>query len=122
LWLVEDVDSWVLSQAELGRKVVVKCGEEGAISVNDNGELIRVEAAPAQVVDTTGAGDAFCGAFASTLKASGDTRFAMAWAAAAASAVIEGHGALHAVVKDRRDEVRERAGALLGAVQVERGE
>jgi sugar/nucleoside kinase (ribokinase family) len=122
LWLVDDVDGWVVMQAQRGRKVVVKCGEEGAVGVNNNGELIRVEAAPAKVVDTTGAGDAFCGAFASTFKASGDTRSAMAWAAAAASAVIEGHGALHAVVEDRRNDVRERAGALLGAVQVERGE
>lgn len=121
LWLVDDVDRWVLAQAQRGRKVVVKCGAEGAISVSDNGDLIRMEAAPARVIDTTGAGDTFCGAFASTLRSHGDTRSAMAWAAAAASVVIEGHGALHAVVKDRRKDVKDRAGALLGAVRVERG-
>jgi sugar/nucleoside kinase (ribokinase family) len=121
LWLVDDVDRWVLSQAQRGRKVVVKCGGEGAISVNENGDLIKMEAAPGRVVDTTGAGDAFCGAFASKLSSRGDTRSAMAWAAAAASVVIEGYGALHAVLKDRRGDVEDRAGTLLGAVQVERG-
>ena len=121
LWLVDDIDRWVLAQAQRGRKVVVKCGAEGAIGVSDNGELIRMEAAPAEVVDSTGAGDTFCGAFTSTLKSDGDMRSAMAWGAAAASVVIEAHGALDAVIKDRRRDVKDRAGALLGAVQAERG-
>lgn len=121
LWLVDDVDRWVLSQAQRGRRVVVKCAAEGAVSVSENGDLIRMEAAPATVVDTTGAGDTFCGAFASALKSRGDIRSAMAWGAAAASVVIEAYGALHAVMNDRRQDVKDRAGILLGAVQVERG-
>lgn len=113
LWPTEDVESWVLAQAHRGRRVVVKRGEEGAIGMSKEGDLIRMDAAPAQVVDTTGAGDTYCGAFAAMFNSVADTRNAMAWAASAASVVIEGYGALHAVAEDRRDEVKLRATTLL---------
>jgi sugar/nucleoside kinase (ribokinase family) len=113
LWPAEDVETWVLAQAQQGRSVVVKRGAEGAIGMSKEGGLIRMEAAPAQVVDTTGAGDTYCGAFAATFNSVADTRNAMAWAASAASVVIESHGALHAVADDRRDEVKARAATLL---------
>jgi len=113
LWPAEDVKSWVLAQAHRGRSVIVKRGAEGAIGASKGGDLIRMDAAPAQVVDTTGAGDTYCGAFAATFNWVADTRNAMAWAASAASVVIEGYGALHAVAEDRRAEVKVRATALL---------
>ncbi|HJQ29709.1 MAG TPA: sugar kinase [Rubrobacter sp.] len=43
--------------------VVLKLGAEGAIYAGANGERSRVPAARAQVVDTTGAGDAMCAGF-----------------------------------------------------------
>jgi ribokinase len=113
LWPAEDVQSWVLAQANRGRSVVVKRGREGAIGMAKEGDLIRMDAVPAHVVDTTGAGDAYCGAFAATFNWVADARVAMAWAAAAASVVIEGYGALHAVAEDRRNDVKVRAAALL---------
>ncbi len=113
LWLARDVESWVLAQANRGRTVVVKRGAEGAIGMSKEGDLIRMEAAPAHVVDTTGAGDAYCGAFAAMFNRVADARTAMAGAAAAASVVIEGYGALHAVAEDRRNDVKARATELL---------
>jgi len=49
---------------QLGPKVVIlTLGGDGAL-VWDEGEVISIPAMPVDVVDTTGAGDAFCGAFA----------------------------------------------------------
>ncbi|WP_113701566.1 carbohydrate kinase family protein [Nonomuraea lactucae] len=44
--------------ARRGTTPVIKCGGEGALSI-DGGELIRVPAVPAHVTDTVGAGDSF---------------------------------------------------------------
>jgi ribokinase len=51
--------------AKMGPKVVViKCGEEGVLVLNrDTGEWFKQEPVSDKVVDTTGAGDAFCGGF-----------------------------------------------------------
>jgi sugar/nucleoside kinase (ribokinase family) len=43
--------------------VVLKLGAEGALYASADGELARVQAAPARVADTTGAGDALCAGF-----------------------------------------------------------
>jgi ribokinase len=74
------------------RAVVVTLGAEGAVVVEgDRAELIpapRVEA-----VDTTGAGDAFCGALAQALDSGGDLVEAARWAARAAAASVTRLGA-----------------------------
>ncbi|CAN5591992.1 sugar kinase [soil metagenome] len=43
--------------------VVLKLGAEGALYANSDGERVLLPAAPAQVVDATGAGDALCAGF-----------------------------------------------------------
>jgi sugar/nucleoside kinase (ribokinase family) len=43
--------------------VVLKLGAEGALYADVDGERVRLPAAPARVVDTTGAGDALCAGF-----------------------------------------------------------
>lgn len=42
---------------------VITCGPEGAVAVH-GGQLVRVAGVPADAVDTTGAGDLFCSAYA----------------------------------------------------------
>ena len=46
--------------------VIITLGAEGALA-NIEGRTVRAPAPPVKVVDTTGAGDAFCGAFAARL-------------------------------------------------------
>jgi ribokinase len=74
------------------RAVVVTLGAEGAVVVEgDRAELIpapRVEA-----VDTTGAGDAFCGALAQALDSGADLVEAASWATRAAAASVTRLGA-----------------------------
>jgi sugar/nucleoside kinase (ribokinase family) len=58
-------DAVALTLASRGGSVVVKQGADGAVMVS-GGELHRVAAVPTEVVDTTGAGDAFCAGFLSS--------------------------------------------------------
>lgn len=50
--------------ARTGTRLVVTLGSRGAALVNRDGTVTLVPAVPVEVVDTTGAGDAFVGAFA----------------------------------------------------------
>jgi sugar/nucleoside kinase (ribokinase family) len=86
---------------------VVKLGPEGSLVAADDG-IWHVPAAPARVVDVTGAGDSYCGAFSAALARGDHPVTAARWAAAAASVVVECLGALldpellrNGVVRDR---------------------
>lgn len=75
--------------------VVVKLGAEGCL-VHDRpgGRTFRVPAHPAAVVDTTGAGDSFCGGFLAARLGMGlDVEAAARAGAVAASFAVEGRGA-----------------------------
>jgi ribokinase len=47
-----------------GTRMLVTLGERGAALLTTQGELVEIAAAPVEAIDTTGAGDAFVGAFA----------------------------------------------------------
>lgn len=85
--------------------VVLKLGSEGSLVYQrDRDRFTPIPAAPARVLDVTGAGDAFCGAFAVGLSETGNPVTAACWGAVAASFVIEGFGALHALERSRKEE------------------
>ncbi len=63
VWEVPDAEAALELVASFGpAHVVVSCGAEGAIMAGPDGALVRSAAFPTQVVDPTGAGDAFCAA------------------------------------------------------------
>jgi ribokinase len=72
--------------------VIVTLGKAGALAVNRAG-LHRVEGRPAKVVDTTGAGDCFCGVLAARLAEGASLEDAMLWANVAAGLSTETPGA-----------------------------
>jgi ribokinase len=77
---------------DAARAVVVTLGAEGAVVVE--GERVeRVPAPTVDAVDTTGAGDAFCGALAQALDSGADLVEAARWAARAAAASVTRPGA-----------------------------
>jgi len=76
--------------------IVVSLGAAGAVAVLADG-LEMVEGRPAKVVDTTGAGDCFCGVLAAKLAEGAALGEAMVWANAAASLSVERHGAMPAM-------------------------
>ncbi|MCU5774794.1 ribokinase [Erwiniaceae bacterium BAC15a-03b] len=74
------------------RRVIITMGSRGAL-LYDNQQFQHIAAFPALSVDTTGAGDAFNGAFAAAI-ASGDTiAQAATYASAFASLAVEREGA-----------------------------
>ncbi|MEV6763135.1 sugar kinase [Streptomyces sp. NPDC051105] len=82
--------------AELSRRVplvVAKAGADGALVAEGGGVLARVPAEPATPRDTTGAGDAFTGAFLAALVAGADPGEAAARGCGAGARAVERVGA-----------------------------
>jgi len=104
--------------------VVVKKGEHGAVLVHRDG-LATIPAYPSeqhQVVDPTGAGDAFAGGMMGHLAAVGMTDFAsiqtaLAWGTVTASFVIESFG-LSRLAEICRSDIDERMREFQGLARV----
>jgi ribokinase len=76
----------------LGRTVIATLGADGAVAATAKG-LIRVPALPVTPVDTTGAGDTFCGVLAAYLDRGAGMADAMRMAAIAGSLACTTEGA-----------------------------
>lgn len=74
-------------------KLVITQGSRGVSACLGNGEVLNVPVRPAQVVDTTGAGDTLNGAFAVRIAGGEDLRSALIYANTAASLSTEKFGA-----------------------------
>ncbi|MCH7612481.1 MAG: sugar kinase [Candidatus Marinimicrobia bacterium] len=89
-------------------KVIVKLGSEGALFISET-DPIRIGAYPVEkIVDPTGAGDVFAGAFSGILAAGGNEVEAIIQASALASICVEGFGAekiLNCSVEDVTDRI-----------------
>jgi ribokinase len=97
-----DTDA-ALRQLHTGRPgVVLTLGSRGAVAATREGDA-TVAAVPTVVVDTTGAGDAFCGALAAELVAGTDLAAAVRLAVRAGSYAVTGAGARGALA--RRSDV-----------------
>lgn len=80
--------------AGLGRAAIVTLGAQGAWMARRDGALVKVPAPRVHAVDTTGAGDAFCGAFAAAMLRSNDLERALREGVAAGSLACTGPGAI----------------------------
>lgn len=90
------------------RIVAIKLGAEGALVYDgDEDRFWRIPTYPAAVVDTTGAGDSFCGGFMSSFVNRGDLEWAGLCGAVSASFAIEGHG-LSRMLRTSRHEAQQR--------------
>ena len=79
---------------ELGAgTVVITLGAAGSFGLGADGEPVRVPAAPANVVDTTAAGDTFIGALAAGRARSFSLAEAMSWGSLAAAITVGRLGA-----------------------------
>jgi ribokinase len=77
----------------VGKGVIVTLGAEGAMLFEHHRPPHRQVSSKVEVVDTTGAGDAFTGAFAARWIADGDARAALAWGLAAGALACTAQGA-----------------------------
>jgi ribokinase len=86
-------DPLMLARSVAGaRAVVVTLGADGAVVVEGE-RFERVPAPRVKVVDTTGAGDAFCGALAQALAEGAQLVEAARWAVRVAAVSVTRHGA-----------------------------
>lgn len=92
------------------KNAVLTLGGAGAVYAGEAG-VFRQEAVPAEVVDTTGAGDTFAGFYLGALLSGTDVPAALRFAAAAAAIAITRPGASAAI--PNRDEVLEYLNGLL---------
>ncbi len=76
-----------------GQWVLVTLGAAGAVAVSRDQAMARPACRAPAVVDTTGAGDCFCGALAARLAEDATLETAMAFAAAAAALSVSRSGA-----------------------------
>lgn len=95
--------------AELGPNIVViKMGGRGSLSYHaGTGQTVWLPACPARVVDTTGAGDAFCAGFLAALLRDGSLEAAARAGAVAASFAVESFG-LSALAAATPSSIRKR--------------
>jgi len=95
-----DVDAVVDTARRLasfpGQIVIVTLGAAGAVAL-DKDAVVRVEGRAVNVLDTTGAGDCFCGILAARLAEGSGLEEAMVWANAGASLSVERPGAMPAM-------------------------
>jgi ribokinase len=90
----DDVDAAVARLLQDVPEVVVTLGAAGALVASRGRAAVRLPGVPARaVVDTTGAGDVFCGALAAARAAGADPVAAAELACAAASLSVERPGA-----------------------------
>jgi ribokinase len=76
------------------RAVITTLGAAGAVLTDFSGQTSTIPAIPAQVVDTTGAGDAFAGVLAARLALGDSLLTAARWGTAAGSLAVRAAGAL----------------------------
>jgi hypothetical protein len=91
---------------------VIRLGVGGSIGIHE-GTITWMPAFPVTASGVTGGGDAYSGAFAAMFAAGRDLPMAMAWATAAASAVVESGETLDPLNAFARSRVESRARALL---------
>jgi ribokinase len=101
--------------ARVGAAVIVTLGAEGAVLFRKDGPPIRRQTYPVQVVDTTGAGDAFIGAFAARYAETGDLAHALPWGLAAGALACTTLGATPSFADRGRIEALVARHAELGA-------
>lgn len=96
IWDPADLHAWLRQQAsDHVCHMGVKLGELGSIVCDaQSGRLIRAPAFPARVVDTTGAGDGYCGGFVAGLVNGRPLAECAAMGTVSASYVVEACGAL----------------------------
>jgi ribokinase len=83
----------VLKSFRPGKNTIVTLGSQGAVCILADGSLTRVSAPKVTAIDTTGAGDAFVGAFAYSLSNGNDPVSAMALGIRIASLSVTRKGA-----------------------------
>ncbi|MCU1546015.1 MAG: ribokinase [Homoserinimonas sp.] len=101
---VDDLAEASLAVAARVRRVVVTLGADGAAYYDEGVKVGEVTPPHVTPVDTTGAGDTFCGAFAAAIAEGQDLTAAARFATAAAALSVESLGAVPSIPGRERIE------------------
>ncbi|MDQ3396673.1 MAG: carbohydrate kinase family protein [Deinococcota bacterium] len=109
IWQPESVTRWMheVKDACPDLILVIKTGPAGSLVLSPDSEMVQwVPSFPSHVLDTTGAGDAYCGGFLAGLTQGKSAVESAAMGTVSASYVIEAFGALatHKPTAQERDE------------------
>jgi len=92
---------------QLNDGFAIKCGAEGVIAHAAGArEWIHIPAVPVELVDVTGAGDAFCGGVLAGFADENDPIEALLYGAVSASFCVEGLGVAGLAARNRRKSQR----------------
>ncbi|HEY1942135.1 MAG TPA: PfkB family carbohydrate kinase [Roseiarcus sp.] len=118
IWRPTSIEGWLIQNAETyGCHMVAKLGERGSLVCEARtGALTHVPALSAHVVDTTGAGDGYCGGFVAGLVAGRPLVTCAAMATVSASYIVEACGAL-ATLQPTKEERNDRLVHALSAAR-----
>tara|TARA_B100002049_G_scaffold97800_1_gene72207 strand:- start:10016 stop:10960 length:945 start_codon:yes stop_codon:yes gene_type:complete len=108
----ESVEEWLAEATRLrhhtgARSIVITLGAAGVVASDQSGAVFRASR-PVAVVDTTGAGDAFVGAYVSELSRGASSSAALHFAAAAAELSVSRPGTVQSYAS--QDQIRARSG------------
>ncbi len=90
--LIEATLALIVAAAPKGI-VILTLGEDGALLIQPGAAPLAVPAPQVDIVDTTGAGDAFAGAFLAVWLSNGDAKLAARYGTAAGSLIVSVEGA-----------------------------
>jgi len=84
--------------------IVIKDGRRGSLVFEREADRLRhVPGFPSRLVDSTGAGDSFCGGFLAGITATGDPLEAALWGTVSASFIVEAYGGMHGLAVTPED-------------------
>ncbi len=109
--LTGSADPLGIGEIDGPRSVIVTLGADGVVFSQD-GAIYRCPAPQVEVVDTTGAGDAFCGALAAALARGDSLSESVRRAVAVGSGATTGQGAQAMPPESELDELVERTGPI----------
>jgi ribokinase len=121
LWGLEDLLGVMRHLASSGPAiVVVKRGERGSLLFDRKEDCFwEVPIVPVDIVDSIGAGDAYCGGFLAGLVETGDSLEAALRGTVSASFAVQGHGAQAGMGTSREEAERRLASLRSHAKQVQ---
>ena len=114
---LDDLDAASAALAALVPRLVVTLGSAGSVLFDRGVELARVRAPKVAAVDTTGAGDTFCGALAAALAEGREFADAAAFASIAASLSVQKLGAVPSIPTRGQIEAAQIEAAQITAAQ-----
>jgi len=100
----DDLDRASSTLAARVPRLIVTLGSEGSVLYADRAEAGRIAASVVTAVDTTGAGDTYCGAFAAAIAHGLELTAAAAFASAAAALSVQVLGAVPSIPTRARIE------------------